>query len=154
MTTSSPGKIRPEKWKEQCLLLHNHQNDSLTAHSLWMHHPGGSGLRSHLEDFQVWSLVSAAGVPWCSKNPYCNCNAEAHDLSQGFWAPSSKNRKQWGSGSPVATSLGLEESCCGVFHLPAPACSLTAQTSTHHLVSPGCRACSWCALTDHLYSMN
>lgn len=26
-----------------------------------------------------------------SKNPYCNCNAEFHDLSQGFWARSSKS---------------------------------------------------------------
>lgn len=64
----------------------------------------------------------AAGVPWCSKNPYCKCRAEEH-LSQGFGAPSSKNREQWQSGSPAATSLGLKESVCEAFQMPASACS-------------------------------
>lgn len=99
-----------------------------------MHHPGGSDLRSHLKDFQVRTLASAVGVPRCSENLYCNCNTEEHDLSQGFWAPSSKNREQWGSGNPAVMSLGLKESYCRAFHLPA---SVFQHRSSNLCPSPG-----------------
>lgn len=61
--TSSPGKIRPEKWKQKCLLLHNHQNYSLTAHSLRMHHLGGSDHIWKISTFGFLSLQSELPDP-------------------------------------------------------------------------------------------